>query len=46
VLAVYYRKEGPQEPVHEWMYEEEPDLADSIYEPINEDDETEQNSNT
>ncbi len=27
ILAVWYRKEGPQEPVHEWMDEEEEDNA-------------------
>jgi membrane associated rhomboid family serine protease len=28
-LAVYYRKEGPQEPVYEWLQEEEADLPDN-----------------
>jgi len=46
-LAIYYRKEGPQEPVYEWLQEEEPDSADiDIDEPINENDESDQNSNT
>jgi membrane associated rhomboid family serine protease len=43
-LAIYYRKEGPQTPVYEWLQEEEYDSADDdIDEIINEDEETEQN---
>jgi membrane associated rhomboid family serine protease len=41
-LAIYYRKEGPQEPVYEWLQEEEPDSADEDVESINEDVEIEQ----
>ena len=41
VLAVYYRKEGPQKPVYEWMQEEEV----GHHESINESDETDQNRN-
>ena len=45
-LAIYYRKEGPQQPVQEWLQEEETDLSDyNIYEHLNENDETEQNRN-
>jgi len=39
-LAIYYRKEGPQEPVYEWLQEEENDSADNTHEPIKEEDET------
>jgi len=35
-LAVYYRKEGPQEPKHEWLQEEESDsTVNDIDEPFN-----------
>jgi len=45
-LAIYYRKEGPQEPVYEWLQEEENDsAADDIYGSIKEYDEASGNSN-
>ena len=41
MLAIYYRKEGPQEPVHEWLLEEEADLPDdNIHDNLNKNDET------
>jgi len=42
-LAIYYRKEGPQEPVYEWLQEEESESHNNLRNPINEDDETTQN---
>ena len=43
-LAIYYRKEGPQEPVYEWLQEDIPDSAND--ESISEEkDEPEQNHN-
>lgn len=40
-LAVYYRKEGPQAPVYEWLQEEEADLPEHL----DENDETDQDRN-
>lgn len=30
VLAVWYRKQGPQRPVYEWMDEEEPEMDENV----------------
>ena len=30
VLAVWYRKKGPQRPVYKWMDEEEPEMDENV----------------
>jgi len=46
-LAIYYRKEGPQEPVYEWLQEEETDSSDNYntHEYLDENDETDESRN-
>ena len=43
-LAVYYREEGPQEPVYEWLQEDDYDTSDE-YDLAIEDDEEDKNEN-